>query len=292
MVKKTAMLRHLLQADDFLLVPGSFNALSACLIEQAGFDAIYISGAGVASNYVGYPDIGLTTMTEVIENARNIVSVTNLPVICDCDTGFGNAINVIRTVREFEAAGLAGIQIEDQDMPKKCGHTEGKRLIPKKEMVQKIHAAVDARKDQDFVFIVRTDAIAVNGIEDAIDRALDYEEAGADVIFIEAPRTVEEMRQITAAVKVPLLANMVEGGGKTPILPAEELKKIGYKMAIYPCSLWMASIKAMQELLEVIKKDGTTINFAPHMVPFQEMFEVVGRSRYSTLEKKYAALDV
>jgi len=288
-LKKASQLRLLLGTNEILLLPGCFNALSAILIEQAGFKGIYISGAGVASNFVGYPDIGLTTMSDVLENARNIVNVTNIPVICDADTGFGNAINMIRTVKEFESAGVAGIQIEDQVMPKKCGHTEGKLLITKDEMVQKVKAAVDARKDDDFVLIVRTDAIAVNGLEDALDRAQAYREAGADVIFVEAPRTVEEMQKICKVIKAPHLANMVEGGGKTPILPLSKLKEIGYKVVIYPASAWMASIKAMKEVLSVLKEDGTTSRYAPRMVSFNEMFEVVGRSMFVSLEKKYGS---
>jgi len=287
--KKTAVLRRLLKEEEILLAPGCFNALSACLVEQACFKVIYISGAAVAGNFLGYPDIGLTTMSEVLENARNIVRVTSLPVICDADTGFGNAINMRRTVHEFESADLAGIQIEDQLMPKKCGHTEGKLLISKSEMVQKVKAAVDARQDPDFVLVVRTDAIAVNGIEDALDRALAYQEAGADVVFVEAPRTADEMRRICRTVKVPLLANMVEGGGKTPILPLQELKSMGYKVVIYPVSAHMAAIKAMQEVLAVLKQDGTTARYASQMVPFQEMFEVVGRSHFTELERKYAS---
>jgi methylisocitrate lyase len=287
--RKAAVLRQLLQADEVILAPGCFNALSACLVEQAGFKVSYVSGAAIAGNFLGYPDIGLTTMSEVLENARNIVRATSLPVICDADTGFGNAINMMRTVREFESAGLAGIQIEDQVMPKKCGHTEGKLLISKAEMVQKVKAAVDARQDPDFVFVVRTDAIAVNGLDDALDRALAYQEAGADVVFVEAPRTLEEMRTVCRTIKAPLLANMVEGGGKTPILPLQELKKMGYKMVIYPVSAHMAAIKAMQEVLAVLKQDGTTARCASRMVPFQEMFEAVGRSKFVVLEKKYAS---
>jgi 2,3-dimethylmalate lyase len=286
--KNTARFRRRLKENEILLIPGCFNALSARLIEQAGFEAIYVSGAAVAGNFIGCPDIGLTTLTEVLQNARNIVAVTSLPVICDADTGFGNAINMLRTVREFESAGVAGIQIEDQVMPKKCGHTEGKLIISKEEMVQKIKAAVDTRRDSDFTLVVRTDAIAVNGLEDALDRAQAYLEAGGDVIFVEAPRTVEEMEKITATIKAPLLANMVEGGGKTPILSLPELKKMGYKVALYPVSAWMASIKAVQEVLAVLKEDGTSARYASRMVPFQEMFEVVGRSRYVSLEKKYA----
>jgi len=287
--KKTAVLRQLLREEEIFLAPGCFNAVSARLVEQAGFKAIYVSGAAVAGNFLGYPDIGLTTMNEMLENARNIVRVTSLPAICDADTGFGNAINMMRTVREFESTGLAGIQIEDQVMPKRCGHTEGKLLISKAEMVQKVKAAVDARQDPDFVLVVRTDAIAVNGLEDALDRALAYQEAGADVIFVEAPRNLEEMRRICRTIKAPLLANMVEGGGKTPILPLRELKEMGYKIVIYPVSAHMAAIRAIQEVLAVLKKDGTTAACSSRMVPFQEMFEVVGRSQFVALENKYAS---
>ena len=287
--RKTSLLRKLLKEEEVILAPGCFNPLSACLVEQAGFKLVYVSGAAIAGNFLGYPDIGLTTMSEVLENARNIARATSLPVVCDADTGFGNAINMMRTVREFESAGLAGIQIEDQVMPKKCGHTEGKLLISKAEMVQKVKAAVEARQDPDFVLVVRTDAIAVNGIEDALDRALAYQEAGADVVFVEAPRTLEEMRRICRTIKAPLLANMVEGGGKTPILPLQELKEMGYKLVIYPVSAHMAAIKAMQEVLAVLKKDGTTGTYSSQMVPFQEMFEVVGRSKFMALEKKYAS---
>jgi methylisocitrate lyase len=288
--RKTSRLRALLRDERLLVLPGCFNAVSALLIEQAGFPAIYVSGAALAGNFLGYPDIGLATMSEVLENARRIAQVATLPVICDIDTGYGNAVNVIRTVREFESAGLAGVQLEDQVMPKKCGHTEGKQLISTAEMVQKIKAAVDARRDLDFVLIARTDAIAVTGLDDAVARANAYREAGADVLFVEAPRTVEEMRTITRSVPGPHLANMVEGGGKSPILPAKELQSIGYKIAIYPVSLWMSSIRAMQEVLTVLKEEGTTARYASRMVSFHEMFETVGRSRFAELEKKYGAL--
>lgn len=287
--RRTGRLQALLSSEPMLVVPGCFNALSALLIEQAGFPAIYVSGAALAGNFLGYPDIGLASMSEVLENARRIVQVTTLPVICDIDTGYGNPINVIRTVREFESAGVAGVQLEDQVMPKKCGHTEGKLLVPAAEMVQKIKAAVDARRDPDFVLIARTDAIGVTGLEDALARANAYREAGADVLFVEAPRTVEEMRAITRSVPGPHLANMVEGGGKTPVLPARELQAIGYKIAIYPVSLWMSSLKAMQEVLAVLREDGTTDRYAARMVSFHEMFETVGRSRFAGLEKKYGA---
>jgi len=278
-----------LRDGQILLVPGCFNALSALLIEQAGLPAIYVSGAALAGNFLAYPDIGLATMSEVLENARRIAEVTTRPAICHIDTGYGNAVNVIRTVREFENAGVAGVQLEDQVMPKKCGHTEGKQLIPTGEMVQKIKAAVDARRDPDFVLIARTDAIAVTGLQDAIERANTYREAGADVLFVEAPRTVEEMRAVVRSVPGLHLANMVEGGGKTPILSAKELQSLGYRIAIYPVALWMSSIQAMREVLGALKEDGTTGRIASRMVSFHEMFEVVGRSRFAELEKKYGS---
>ena len=285
----TARLRQLLKDDPFLIAPGCFNAGSARLVEQAGFPAVYISGAAVAGNYLGMPDMGLASMHEVLENARRIVQAVGIPAICDVDTGYGSALNVVRTVREFEAAGLAGVQLEDQVMPKKCGHTEGKLLVSKQEMVQKIRAAVETRRDPDFVLIARTDAIAVTGLADAIERMNAYREAGADVLFVEAPPTVEAMQTVTRSVPGLHLANMVEGGGKTPILPAAQLRQIGYRMAIYPVSAWMASIKAIQEILTVLRTEGTTAPCASRLVSFQEMFESVGRSACIKTERQYAA---
>jgi len=291
--EKTARLRSLLASGKILLAPGCFNPVSAILIEQAGFDAIYISGAGIAVNNLGFPDIGLTTMTEILESARNIAGVTSLPVICDVDTGYGNALNVTRTIREFESAGIAGIQMEDQVIPKKCGHIEGKQLVSKNEMVQKIRAAVDSRRDPNFVVIARTDAVAVEGLDSAISRGLAYKEAGADIIFVEAPRSVEDMRRVTSAIPGLHMANMVEKGGKTPILPLAQLQELGFNFVIYPGSTWMAAIKSIQEVLAVLKEDGTTERYSSRMIAFNErgneLFEVVGLSRYKALEKKYAA---
>jgi carboxyvinyl-carboxyphosphonate phosphorylmutase len=286
---RTGRLRELLRGPDLLAAPGCFNALSALLVEQAGFPAVYLSGAALASNFLGYPDIGLVSMAEVLQNARNVAQATSLPVICDVDTGFGNALNVQRTVREFEQAGIAGLQLEDQVMPKKCGHTEGKRLVPAAEMVQKIRAAVEARRDPDLVLIARTDAIAVTGVEDALGRARSYREAGADVLFVEAPRTLEEMRRITREAPGPHLVNVVEGGGKTPVLRAAEYQALGYRLAIYPISCWTAAIKGMQDVLAALRGDGVTSRCADRMVSFQEMFEIVGRSRFAELERRYSA---
>jgi len=289
--KRSTQLRKLIKGNRIIVAPGAFDALSARLIEQAGFPAVYVTGAGVASSRLGVPDIGLTTMNEVLETAKNIVSVTNIPVICDADTGYGNALNLMRTTQEFERIGVAAIQVEDQITPKRCGHTEGKQLVSMEEMVKKIEAFRYAKQTEDFVLIARTDAIAVNGFEDAIERARAYAQAGADVLFVEAPRTIEEMKRIPELLSdVPLLVNMVEGGGKTPLLPVRELEAMGFRIAIYPASAWMAAIKAIQGVLRELKEHGSTDGFSEHMVSFQEMFEVVGLAQYRALEAKYLTL--
>ena len=283
-------LRTLLARDKIIVAPGAFDTLSARLVEQAGFPAVYVTGAGVASSRLGLPDIGLATMTEVLETAKNITGATNIPVICDTDTGYGNALNLMRTVREFERIGVAAIQVEDQITPKRCGHTEGKQLVTKEEMVKKIEAVQYVKQSEDFVLIARTDAIAVNGFDGAIERAKAYAQAGADVLFVEAPRTVEEMKRIPELLDVPLLVNMVEGGGKTPLLPVKELEAMGFRIAIFPTSAWMAAIKAIQGVLKELSESGSTDGYAEHMVSFQEMFEIVGLSHYKALEDKYLTL--
>ncbi|MBW1698397.1 MAG: oxaloacetate decarboxylase [Deltaproteobacteria bacterium] len=284
--------RQLLKSPELIIAPGAYDCISARLIEAAGFPAVYITGAGVASSRLGRPDIGLTTMTEILDTARNIVNATNIPVICDADTGYGNPINLIRTTEEFEQAGVAAIQVEDQVTPKRCGHTEGKQLISKAEMVKKIEAFQYAKRNDDFSIIARTDAIAVNGFDDAIDRARAYAEAGADVLFVEAPRTVEEMKQVVDLLhNTPLLINIVDGGGATPVLSTKELESMGFKIAIYPASPWMAAIKGIQQVLEELRINGTTVGFSERMVSFQEMFEIVGLSHYKSLEKRFMAVD-
>jgi carboxyvinyl-carboxyphosphonate phosphorylmutase len=280
--------RELLNDTKFIMAPGAFDCISARLIEEAGFPAVYLSGAGVASSRLGKPDVGLTTMTEALDAARNVVNSTNIPVICDADTGFGNAINVIRTTQMFEQAGVAAIQLEDQVSPKKCGHVEHKLLIDKDEMVTKIKAFLYARYSPDFALIARTDANTVTGLEDAIERAKTYAEAGADIIFVESPMTVEEMEEIANRLAgIPLMINIVDGKGKTPVLPAEDLEKMGYKMAIYPGTAWMATIKAIQGVLEELKSKGTAIGFSDKMSTFKEMFEVVNLEKYISLERQF-----
>ncbi|NQV03060.1 MAG: isocitrate lyase/phosphoenolpyruvate mutase family protein, partial [Bacteroidia bacterium] len=247
-----------------------------------------VTGAGVASSRLGMPDIGLTTMTEVLETARSIVNTTTIPVICDADAGYGNALNLMRTVEEFERTGVAAIQVEDQVTPKRCGHTEGKQLIPENEMIKKIEAFCFTRKDNNFLLIARTDAIAVNGFDDAIARAKAYAKAGADVIFVEAPRTDEELRRIPQLLgDVPVLVNIVDGGGKTPLLRVNELEALGYRIAIFPTTAWMAAIKGVQGALKELKEKGTTNGYSEHMIPFEEIFEVVGLSHYKNLERKF-----
>ncbi|MEI7495777.1 MAG: isocitrate lyase/phosphoenolpyruvate mutase family protein [Betaproteobacteria bacterium] len=289
--QKTAQLRKLLSSGNLLLAPGCFNPVSGILIEKAGFDAIYISGAGVAVNNIGFPDIGLTTMTEILDNARNVANVTTLPIICDIDTGYGNPLNVVRTVRDFENAGIAGLQMEDQVIPKKCGHISGKQLVSKNEMVQKIKAAVDTRRDSNLVLIARTDAIAVEGLEAALDRSLAYKEAGADITFVEAPRSIEDMTKITSTIPGWHMANMVEKGGSTPIMPPKELQKLGFNFVIYPGSTWMAAIKSIEEVLKVLKEDGTTERYYDRMTPFHEkgneLFETVYLADWRKIEAKY-----
>ena len=281
-------LRELLAGPDMLVVPGAYDALSARLIAQAGFPAVYMTGFGTAASVLGQPDVGLLTMSEMVSRAAAIASVVgDLPLIADADTGYGNPINVRRTIREYEHAGVAGLHIEDQVWPKKCGHMEGKQVIPMDEMVQKVRAAVEARQDPDFVIIARTDANAVHGLEDALRRGKAYHEAGADVIFIEAPRSMTELRSIAQAFPgVPLLFNWAESG-KTPPLPLEEIRALGFKLVIFPVSLLFAATYSMLGLLEVLKQGQTPTSFASQMVTFSQFTDHIGLPDIQALEKRY-----
>ncbi|RPH51270.1 MAG: carboxyvinyl-carboxyphosphonate phosphorylmutase [Desulfobacteraceae bacterium] len=283
---KRKRLRELLNAPGIIRAPGAFDAWSARLVEMAGFPAVYMTGYGASASVIGKPDIGLMTMSEMAIQAGNIASAVDIPLIADGDTGYGGVLNVMRTVHEFEKAGVAALQLEDQVFPKRCGHMEGKQLIPKEEMAAKIRAAAEARKSDDFVIIARTDARAVTGLEDAIARALAYADAGADVLFVEAPRTVTEMEEIFRAVKLPLIANMVEKG-KTPLLPADELERIGYRIAIYPVSTLYAATKAMIKVLNLLKEEGSTENCLEDLVGFEEFNKLVGVETVRDLENKF-----
>ncbi len=284
----TARLRVLLAQPDLLVAPGAYDALSARLIAQAGFPAVYMTGFGTAASVLGQPDVGLLTMSEMVARAAALAAVVgDLPLIADADTGYGNPINVRRTVREYERAGVAAIHIEDQVWPKKCGHMEGKQVIPSDEMVQKIRAAVDARQDPDFVIIARTDANAVYGLEDALQRGRAYRDAGADVIFIEAPRSMEELRSIAQAFPdVPLLYNWAESG-KTPLLSLEEIHALGFKLVIFPVSLLFAATRTLLDLLEVLKQGKTPTARADGTVTFAQFTDHVGLPDIQALERRY-----
>jgi len=284
----TTRLRELLVQRDLLVAPGAYDALSARLIAQAGFPAVYMTGFGTAASVLGQPDVGLLTMSEMVSRAAALAAVVgDRPLIADADTGYGNPINVRRTVREYERVGVAAIHIEDQVWPKKCGHMEGKQVIPVDEMVQKIRAAVDARQDPDFVIIARTDANAVYGLEDALRRGRAYREAGADVIFIEAPRSIEELRAIAQAFPdVPLLYNWAESG-KTPLLPLEEIHALGFKLVIFPVSMLFAATQALLDLLEALKQGRTSLAFAERMVTFSQFTDQIGLPEIQALERRY-----
>lgn len=290
-MKKTARFRGLLKEPGIIVAPGAHNAFTAKIIEQTGgFQAVYMTGSGAAMSLIGEPDIGFLTMTEMVTQARNLANAVSLPVIADADTGYGNAINVVRTVKEFEKAGVAAIHIEDQITPKKCGHFEGKQVVSQNEMVGKIKAAVDAREDPDFVLIARTDARGVLGLEEGIKRAQAYVEAGADAIFFEAPQSLEELKIIVRSINAPLMVNMDEGT-KTPLLTFGELEEMGFKIVIFPRSAPCAAAKTIQELMELLKETGTTKGFLNRIVTFEGRNLITGLAKYKEMEKKYLALE-
>jgi 2,3-dimethylmalate lyase len=277
-------IRSLIRGRGYTMAPGAHDTLTARLVEHAGFDAVYLTGGGY-SRANGYPDLWLLTLSENVRFIGLTVEAVGIPVIADADTGYGNAINVIRTVREYEKAGAAAFHIEDQVAPKKCGHYEGKEVITA-EMVGKIHAAVDTRRDQDLVIIARTDARAVEGLQAAIDRVNAYLDAGADVGFVEAPENVEELRIVGRDVKGPALVNVFEGG-KTPMLPARELEAMGFRLGIYPSQTHRAAIRAAQRVLAVLKEDGDTRRIEDELATFREREDAVGTARWRALEQKY-----
>jgi carboxyvinyl-carboxyphosphonate phosphorylmutase len=279
-------LRKRLQEKEILVAPGAHDVLTARIIEMTGFDAVYMTGYGTSASLIGQPDVGLLTQTEMFERAINIVNAVEVPVIADADNGFGNAINVQRTVRLYEKAGVACVQLEDQVSPKKCGHMMGRELITMQEMVGKIHAAVDARENEDFMIMARTDARTEFGIEAAIERGKAYEEAGADLLFIESPETEEEMKTITTSFNVPVLANMIEHG-RTPLLSAQKLEDIGYDLVIFCVSSTYAAAKAVQDLMNTLKAEGTTEGFMDRMIPFEKFNRMIGLPDIRAKEEKF-----
>ncbi len=286
-MKHTTLLRRILARERTVLVPGAYDAFSGKVLKQAGFKVLYMTGSGVTASLTGMPDVGLLTMTEMVNQARNIVNAVDLPLICDADNGYGNPINIMRTVKEYERAGVAGIHIEDQVAPKKCGHFEGKQIIPPEEMIKKIEAAIYAREDNDFLLIARTDARSVKGLEEALGRARLYAQMGADMVFIESPESVEELSTISRRLSnISLLVNMVEGG-KTPTLPFEQLEEMGFKIILYPTSSIRAVAKTLQELAGHLYKYKDTQSFEDRLVSFEGRNQITDLAYIIELEKRF-----
>ena len=287
-MRTTTRLRELLAAPGIVAAPGAYDCLSAAIIERAGFSAVYMTGAGTSISRVGYPDIGLTTMSEMAANAAAIANTVSVPVIADADTGYGDVLQVRRTIREYERAGVAGVHIEDQESPKRCGHLDDKRVVAQDEMVRKLHAALDAREDDDFTIIARCDALAVTGWDDALRRCEAYVEAGADVLFLEAVQTREQAAYVTSHFDVPVLYNFVETG-KSPLLPVAELEKLGFKLVIFPISAMLAAMKTMSDLMRELRDTGTTEHaIADRMVSIHECFDTMGLTDMLALDASYA----
>ena len=285
-MKKTTLFKKLVLDDEILVLPGAYDALSAKIVEQTGFKAVTLGGYPASASLLAKPDVSLLTLTEMVNQARYIAESVDIPLFVDGDTGHGNVTNVARTVRQFENAGVAGLFIEDQVFPKRCGHMEGKQVIPTEEMITKIKAAVDARMDDDLMLMARTDSLAVYGIDEAIERGNRFAEAGADIIFIEAPPSIEDMRRICREVKAPMSANMVEGG-KTPILTAKELQDIGYSIATFPLSTLYAAAWGVRAAMKELFTKGNTSGYMGKMITFSEFNALVGLEKVRETESHY-----
>jgi len=276
---KQINLKERLKQNKIIIAPGAHDALSAKIITQNGFDAVYVSGSGISASYLGKPDIGLLTQTEMVMHLSNITSITSLPVIADADTGYGNVNNVARTVKDYEKAGVDALHLEDQVFPKRCGHFEGKQLISKKEMIGKIKVAVENRMSPNFLIIARTDACSVYGITKAIDRALAYVEAGADIIFIEAPTSMSDVKLIPQKIDVPLMYDITEGG-KSPILTAGELENLGYSIVTFSCSAIRACMKTMQKLFKKLKQEKTTTGMEDIIIGYEARNQLLELNKF------------
>jgi len=283
----TAPLRPLLAPGAGLVIPGAANALAARIIESVGFPVVYVTGAGVANSFLGAPDIGLTTATEMVAHIATIREAVDIPIIADGDTGFGNALNVIRTVKRYERAGANAIQLEDQVFPKRCGHFEGKSVISQREMVQRIEAAVDARNDPEFLIMARTDARAIEGLDAALERIAAYRKAGADILFVEAPQSLEELRQIPKAVPGAHMSNIVFGG-KTPMLAREELGAMGFAGILYANAAMQAAMLAMKSALEHLQTTGSLAGIEDQILGFADRQTFVKYAAWNSLEARYA----
>lgn len=285
---RTTTLKHMIAGSELAVMPGVADALNARLVAAEGFDAIYMTGAGTSASRLGMPDVGLLTMSEMADNASRIADASGLPLLADADTGWGGPLNVRRTVQAYERAGVAGLHIEDQDWPKRCGHLAGKSVIPLEDMVQKIKAAVDARVDDDFQIVARTDALAVEGWQAMLDRAHAFQEAGADVLFLEAMTELDQLTEAPKLFEKPLLYNMASSG-KTPFLPTEKIQELGFGCVIYPNFVVLAAIPAIRRTLKHLKETGDVAALVKDIVSFKEFFDLMGMDEVKALEARYVS---
>jgi len=286
--RKISIRERLADVNDIIILPGVYDALTAKIAEDVGFETAFQTGYGTSASMLGMPDFGFLNAGETLENAKRIINSVNIPILVDIDTGYGNPLNVWKIVKDLERIGAKGIFLEDQVWPKRCGHMTGKTVIPKEEYILKLHAAIDAREDNEFIIVARTDSLAQFGIEEAIERGKEYKRIGADVIFIEAPKTIDQMELIAKEIKAPLLANMIEEG-ITPNLTADQLRKMGFKMVVFPLSALYSATFAIKQTLQTLKKTGTTKELKNKMITFQEFNDLVNLSAYRKLEKKYSS---
>jgi len=286
----TTRLRARLRQDSILVAPGCFDMISGKLVEEAGFEAVYLSGNGHTASHLGLPDAGYATLTEMATRVHNLARSVRIPVIADADTGYGNALNARLTVQEYEQAGAAALHIEDQVNPKKCGHTLGREVIPAEEMALKVEAAVDARRSDDFLIIARCDARTTLGLDEAIRRGQLYARAGADLIFVESPESEEEFRRVAEEVDAPVMANMVESG-RSPLLSAQRLEQLGFKLVIFPATAWLAAVHAIREVLATLKQDGTSAARHNRMMTLDDYHRLMGFLEVWQLEQRFGLKD-
>ena len=279
-------LRSMLKSKKPLVIPGVYDALGAKIAQKVGFEAMFQTGYGTSASLFGMPDYGFIGATETVDNARRICRAVSVPVIVDSDTGYGNALSVWKIVKELESAGASGIFLEDQRWPKRCGHMQGKEVIPQEEYTEKLSAAIDSRENKDFIIVARTDARATEGLDGAIERGKQNKRTGADVIFVEAPRSIEEMKKIGKEINAPLVANMIEGGA-TPLSSAETLNKIGFKIILYPLSVLYANTFATMNILKELKKSGNTTKYKQKVVNFDQFNDLVELPKFRKMEKKF-----
>lgn len=281
-----ANLKKMLRSSKPIVIPGVYDAIGAKIAEKVGFEAMFQTGYGTSATLFGMPDFGFIGATETVDNARRICRAVSIPVIVDADTGYGNALSVWKLVQELEASGASGIFLEDQRWPKRCGHMQGKEVISQEEYTEKLGAAIDARQSKDFIIVARTDARATEGLDNAIERGLQNKKTGADVVFIEAPKSIDEMKKIGKSINAPLVANMIEGGA-TPLSSADALYKMGFKIILYPLSVLFANTFATMNILKELKKSGTTSKFKQKVVGFDQFNDLVELPKFRKLEKKY-----